>query len=186
MVTLKKNCVSLQKGEKTTTNNRQISESLKCSWLDRSDWGSVTLRAPRLGSTPGLCFTLVLRHRLKKLLNGTHQELYFTDSSSFPFKTGISQDQLHPTDTTISALVSCDNACKLPPITGGIIIFDNDDVIHTYVSLSCCRLSKFSFRHLVKNSFASCWTRLKRFLQNLSADGKTPDGERTFVFMVSK
>ena len=51
----------------------------------------------------------------------------------------------------------------------------------------CCKLSRNSFRQRVQNSFARCWTRLQRFLQNTSAGWKAPGGLRTTLdFKVSK
>ena len=58
------------------------------------------------------------------------QELYFTNSSSFLLKTGTNHGQLHYMNTTTSALISCDNACKLPATMEGIIIFGNDNIIN--------------------------------------------------------
>lgn len=58
------------------------------------------------------------------------QELYLTNSSSFLLKTGTNQGQLHYMNTTTSALISCDNACKLPATMEGIIIFGNDNIIN--------------------------------------------------------
>lgn len=58
------------------------------------------------------------------------QELYFTNSSSFLLKTGTNQGQLHYMNTTTSAMISCDNACKLLATMEGIIIFGNDNIIN--------------------------------------------------------
>lgn len=84
----------------------------------------------RLGFTLGLCFIPILWQQWNKFLNRMLQELYFTNSSSFLLKTGTNQGQLHYMNTTTSALISCDNACKLPATMEGIIIFGNDNIIN--------------------------------------------------------
>ena len=51
----------------------------------------------------------------------------------------------------------------------------------------CCRLSKYSFFHLIQNSFAKCCTRLQCFLRCLSGASNTKGGGRsTFVFIVNR
>ena len=51
----------------------------------------------------------------------------------------------------------------------------------------CCRLSKYSFFHLIQNSFAKCCTRLQCFLRHLSGAWNTKGGRRsTFVFIVNR
>ena len=163
----------------------------KCSWLQLSnDWLTKSL-APRLGNTPG--FTLDINRT--SFWTGHGRSRNFTSLTLLP---SLSRQEsaranfavrMRPSELRLT--VQTRTSCQWPrgELSSLMITMSSTptsfrDTVHFW---RCCELSRYSFRHRDQNSLAKCWTRLQRFLQNLSAHVNTPGGERTtFLFIVSR